>query len=37
MFRMISYMFSKMRQLFIDNCLKIQSIVLSNSRLFFSS
>jgi len=36
MFRMILYLFSKTRQLFIDNCFKIQSIVLSNSRLFFS-
>jgi len=35
MFRMISCLFSKTRQLFIDNCLKIQLIVLSNSRLFF--
>jgi len=35
-FRMISCLFSKTCQLFIDNCLRIQSIVLPNSRLFFS-
>jgi len=34
MFRMLSYLFSKTHQLFIDNCLRNQLMVLSTANCF---